>query len=238
MTGEPRLLQLWVCILAFLVHICARGVSAWLHLGGLSRSTSFATWRSHGQVSDMDMAAATAAAPLIKHVHFGRRLRRRHSIATLASSDGEGGENGAGSSNEEAGGSGPQTEGAVPMLYIKGLKKSNDVVRQEDVEKVVRSARTARGEGGAEEETEQILDEEQEGFDWERLTKALGLGTWSYVGLGLSLALILLNTTLGLGWVSRLVTPEFDKEGIENIEEQRKGDIQVLPLDDPSNLLR
>lgn len=118
----------------------------------------------------MDMAAATAAAPLIKHVHFGRRLRRRHSIATLASSDGEGGENGAGSSNEEAGGSGPQTEGAVPMLYIKGLKKSNDVVRQEDVEKVVRSARTARGEGGAEEETEQILDEEQEGFDWERVS--------------------------------------------------------------------
>lgn len=119
----------------------------------------------------MDVAAAARAAPpCMRRDRVGRRLRRRHSIATLASSDGGGSQNEAVSSNERAGGNGSQTEDAVPVLYIKGLKKNNDVVRQEDVEKVVRSARTARGEGGAEEETEQILGEEQEGFDWDRVS--------------------------------------------------------------------
>lgn len=72
----------------------------------------------------------------------------------------------------------------------------------------------------------------------EQLQGSLGLGTWSYIGLGLSLMIILLNNTLGLGWLGRLVTPDFDTEGMTNIENQRPGQVQVLPLDDTSNLLR
>lgn len=71
---------------------------------------------------------------------------------------------------------------------------------------------------------------------WDRVQMSLGLGKWSYAGLGLALFIIFLNNWLGVGWLTRAMTPDFDTEGLVDIE-QRGQQIQVMPMDDPSNLL-
>lgn len=79
-------------------------------------------------------------------------------------------------------------------------------------------------------------DEAGERSVWEKLQESLGLGTWSYVGLGLALFIILLNNVLGAGWLSRAINPAFDPEGMIDVEREGR-QIQVMPLDDASNLL-
>ncbi|CAM9513015.1 unnamed protein product, partial [Laminaria digitata] len=71
---------------------------------------------------------------------------------------------------------------------------------------------------------------------WDRVQMSLGLGKWSYAGLGLALFIIFLNNWLGVGWLTRAMTPDFDTEGLVDLE-QRGQQIQVMPMDDPSNLL-
>lgn len=71
-----------------------------------------------------------------------------------------------------------------------------------------------------------------------QLQKSLGLGAWSYVGLGTAIFVLVLNNTLGLGWLGRLFGGDFDTEGIVDVEGQRQQQVQVMQLDGDSNLLR
>lgn len=67
---------------------------------------------------------------------------------------------------------------------------------------------------------------------WQKAQEALGLGFWSYAGFGLALFILTLNNTLGLGWLARLIGAEGSGPRID-VNPQ----VQILPLDDPSNLL-
>lgn len=71
---------------------------------------------------------------------------------------------------------------------------------------------------------------------WDKVQRALGLGVWSYVGLGLAVFIIALNNVLGVGWATKLVNPEFEPDSVLDVQEQGR-QIQYMPLDDASNLL-
>lgn len=126
----------------------------------------------------------------------------------------------------------------TPILYIKGLKQGggvgvwDDDGRGEDnaaaVAEGLRTAEIGDGDGDGGEAEERSV--------WEKLQESLGLGTWSYVGLGLALFIILLNNVLGAGWLSRAFSPDFDRGGVVDVEREGR-QIQVMPLDDASNLL-
>lgn len=115
----------------------------------------------------------------------------------------------------------------APTFVIKGLgqgtKSWREAVREESLSDDAEGDSSNTSSGG-------------ESSTWERVTQALGIGTWSYVTLGFSVFIILLNNTLGPGWLTRLLQGEtFDQASTANIVEQRP--FQVIPLDDPSNLL-
>lgn len=163
-----------------------------------------------------------------------RAIRRRSTIA-LASSSGGGD---AGDAPEQGQRKSAEGDSDAPILFIKGLKEGGGVGvwgddgREEDTATAVaeglRNAQIGDGDGDG--------DEAEERSVWEKLQESLGLGTWSYVGLGLALFIILLNNVLGAGWLSRAINPDFDREGIINVEREGR-QIQIMPLDDASNLL-
>lgn len=70
----------------------------------------------------------------------------------------------------------------------------------------------------------------------EKVQAALGLGVWSYVGLGLAVFIIALNNVLGVGWAAKLIDPDYEPDSVLTVPQQR-GQIQYMPLDDSSNLL-
>lgn len=71
---------------------------------------------------------------------------------------------------------------------------------------------------------------------WEKVQAALGLGVWSYAGLGLAVFIIALNNVLGVGWAAKLIDPEYEPDGVLQLQDQGR-QIQYMPLDDTSNLL-
>lgn len=71
---------------------------------------------------------------------------------------------------------------------------------------------------------------------WEKVQAALGLGVWSYVGLGLAVFIIALNNVLGVGWAAKFIDPDFDPDSVIDLQQQGR-QIQYMPLDDTSNLL-
>lgn len=71
---------------------------------------------------------------------------------------------------------------------------------------------------------------------WEKVQAALGLGVWSYVGLGLAVFIIALNNVLGVGWAAKLIDPDFEPDSVLDLQQQGR-QIQYMPLDDASNLL-
>ncbi|CAM9193708.1 unnamed protein product [Ectocarpus sp. 6 AP-2014] len=71
---------------------------------------------------------------------------------------------------------------------------------------------------------------------WEKVQAALGLGVWSYVGLGLAVFIIVLNNVLGVGWATKIINPEYEPDSVLEVQEQGR-QIQYMPLDDASNLL-
>lgn len=137
-------------------------------------------------------------------------------------------------------------------MYIKGLKQGGGVgiwdeenengeaVGEGNAVRVAKAMRNAVALGRGEEVEEIEETEESEAEDevpiLEKIQMSLGLGTWSYVGLGLSVFIIFLNNFLGMGWMTRVLQPDFDTEGLVDVEQQRQ-QIQVMPLDDASNLL-
>lgn len=189
---------------------------------------------------------------------LGRRgTRCTTAVVGLAASDvnGEGGQGGAG--NEEEGARPEESnvqqqqrqstdDSDAPIFYIKGLKEGGGVgVWGDDVD----GSAGGRGDAGRVEKAmrnaamgeEAAYDEvEGEGRDetplWDKVQASLGLGFWSYAGLGLALFIIVLNNWLGVGWLGRAINPDFDTEGMVNVERQTQ-QVQVMPLDDPSNLL-
>ncbi|CAM9539241.1 unnamed protein product [Ascophyllum nodosum] len=77
------------------------------------------------------------------------------------------------------------------------------------------------------------MDGEDDTPVWDKIQQSLGLGKWSYIGLGLALFMITLNNVLGLGWLGRAINPDFE---LVDVESQRS-QIEVMRLDDPSNLI-
>ncbi|CAN0236733.1 unnamed protein product [Ectocarpus sp. 12 AP-2014] len=71
---------------------------------------------------------------------------------------------------------------------------------------------------------------------WEKVQAALGLGVWSYVGLGLAVFIIVLNNVLGVGWATKIINPEYEPDSVLEVQQQGR-QIQYMPLDDASNLL-
>lgn len=71
---------------------------------------------------------------------------------------------------------------------------------------------------------------------WEKVQAALGLGVWSYVGLGLAVFIIALNNVLGVGWAAKLIDPDYEPDSVLDVQQQGR-QIQYMPLDDTSNLL-
>lgn len=71
---------------------------------------------------------------------------------------------------------------------------------------------------------------------WDKVQAALGLGFWSYAGLGLSVFIIALNNALGVGWAAKIMDPEFEPDSVLDVQQQGR-QIQYMPLDDASNLL-
>lgn len=145
----------------------------------------------------------------------------------------------------------------TPIFYIKGLKDGGGVGVWGDEDdgksrpleggdavsaaKAMKNAISRNTMGGAAEVEE---GEEEKAADnnpvWERIQASLGLGTWSYVGLGVSLFLILLNNFLGLGWLARFLVPDFDPlvgEGQPSKSPSQNQEIETMPLGAPSNFL-
>lgn len=71
---------------------------------------------------------------------------------------------------------------------------------------------------------------------WEKVEASLGLGVWSYVGLGLAVFIIALNNVLGVGWAAKIIDPEYEPDSVLSLQQQGQ-QIQYMPLDDESNLL-
>lgn len=80
------------------------------------------------------------------------------------------------------------------------------------------------------------LKSTDQGSTWEAVTSALGIGPWTYVLLGSSIFIILLNTILGPGWFARVIQSDGGSDARES-SSSRNGVYQIMPLDDPSNLL-
>lgn len=152
----------------------------------------------------------------------------------------------------------------APILYIKGLKEGSGVglwgSEDDDNDDNASPARgggnaamMARALRNAEREIEgggdyeEGVEEEGEGGGnqeavvnqmpvWEKVQAALGLGVWSYVGLGLAVFIIVLNNVLGVGWATKIINPEYEPDSVLDVQQQGR-QIQYMPLDDASNLL-
>ncbi|CAM9640357.1 unnamed protein product [Scytosiphon promiscuus] len=154
----------------------------------------------------------------------------------------------------------------APIFYIKGLKEGGGVGvwggngSSEDPESggdaprargggnaamMARAIRNAEREieGGG--DYEEGVEDGEEGMAaepvdetpvWEKVQAALGLGVWSYVGLGLAVFIIALNNVLGVGWATKMVNPDYEPDSVLDVQEQGR-QIQYMPLDDASNLL-
>lgn len=113
----------------------------------------------------------------------------------------------------------------APVFLIKGLRQGT-TTWPESEDTNLEGDRDLQAEG-------KYKDERSA---WEKIEQSLGLGTWSYVTLGVSIFIILLNTTLGPGWLARLVQGDDYNPGIVTTTEGQQA-YQVMPLDDPVNLL-
>jgi hypothetical protein len=69
---------------------------------------------------------------------------------------------------------------------------------------------------------------------WAKFESALGLGLWSYIGLGTAILIIFLNQTLGPGWASRIL----DGESAIPTPSGLNLPYTVVPLNRPENLLQ
>lgn len=135
--------------------------------------------------------------------------------------------------------SGEKTAGddnGTPIYYIRGLKEGGGIGAWGDTDDF-----DGAGDVDSDEAYAAAMQSAQSGNDeagdkstWDKMRVSMGLGTLSYVGLGLALFILILNNTLGPGWLGRFTSGDFDTEGIENIENQA---FQVMPLDGPNNLL-
>jgi hypothetical protein len=69
---------------------------------------------------------------------------------------------------------------------------------------------------------------------WAKVESALGLGVWSYIGLGTAVLIIFLNSSLGPGWASRIL------DGESAIPQPSGSNLPytVVPLNRPENLLQ
>lgn len=121
----------------------------------------------------------------------------------------------------------------------------NDVSRARgggDAAMMARALRNAEREVEGGGNYEEGLEEEEDGEPvdtrpvWEKVEAALGLGVWSYVGLGLAVFIIALNNVLGVGWAAKIIDPEYEPDSVFTVEQQGR-QIQYMPLDDDSNLL-
>lgn len=154
----------------------------------------------------------------------------------------------------------------APIFYIKGLKEGGGVGVWGDngnsnsagsaggdisqgargggnAAMMARALRNAEREiegGGNYEEGVEDEGEVEEPADttpaWEKVQAALGLGVWSYVGLGLAVFIIALNNVLGVGWAAKLIDPDYEPDSVLDVQQQGR-QIQYMPLDDTSNLL-
>ncbi|CAM9583791.1 unnamed protein product [Ectocarpus fasciculatus] len=154
----------------------------------------------------------------------------------------------------------------APILYIKGLKEGGGVGlwgSEDDDDDDNDDVSPARGGGNAAMMARALRNAEREiegGGDyeegveedgggagnqeavvnqmpvWEKVQAALGLGVWSYVGLGLAIFIIVLNNVLGVGWATKIVNPEYEPDSVLDVQQQGR-QIQYMPLDDASNLL-
>lgn len=160
-----------------------------------------------------------------------RRFSNVISVASDSTNEGEGKDPGATTRQPDQGQTAPTLDGDVPVFYIKGLEGGIGVGAREDDadEEGTSSGVDTQGSavGTTEDDTLSV---------WDNIRQSLGLGPWSYFGLGLALVMITLNNVLGLGWLGRVISPDSDAEGLINIEGQQP-QIRVIRLDDPSNLL-
>lgn len=148
----------------------------------------------------------------------------------------------------------------APIFFIKGLKEGGGVGVWGDsadgnsddnagggggnaamMARALRNAeREIEGGGNYEEGVEEAGEVEEEQADatpvWEKVQAALGLGVWSYVGLGLAVFIIALNNVLGVGWAAKLIDPDYEPDSVLDVQQQGR-QIQYMPLDDSSNLL-
>jgi hypothetical protein len=69
---------------------------------------------------------------------------------------------------------------------------------------------------------------------WAKVESALGLGVWSYIGLGTAILIIFLNSSLGPGWASRIL----DGESAIPTPSGSNLPYTVIPLNRPENLLQ
>lgn len=145
----------------------------------------------------------------------------------------------------------------APIFYIKGLQDGGGVGvwgEEGGSEAGAGGKRQGKGKGNADRvaqairnvelgqenrDDQDVVEGEEGDFEmpvWDRVQMSLGLGKWSYAGLGLAVFIIFLNNWLGVGWLTRVMTPDFDTEGLVDVE-GRGQQIQIMPMDDPSNLL-
>lgn len=133
-------------------------------------------------------------------------------------------------------GDGGHTEGnnsgderETPVFRVRGL---GDVTSRE-------SARTESRES-SENQTptdKRLLPKAtDQGSTWEAFTRSLGIGPWTYVLLGSSIFILLLNTILGPGWFARVIQSDGGFDAGES-SSSRGGVYRIMPMDDPSNLL-
>ena len=172
--------------------------------------------------------------PLPPTKTFPRRVTR---IAADSSNDSEGRDSGAVPGEHPKQGQVPPIQNSeTPVFYIKGLKGGVGATRSQgdDAGEGRSHIITQRSASGVSETGEiRGMDGEDDTPVWDKIQQSLGLGKWSYIGLGLALFMITLNNVLGLGWLGRAINPDFE---LVDVESQRS-QIEVMRLDDPSNLI-
>lgn len=125
--------------------------------------------------------------------------------------------------------------------HTSGEERDTPVFRVRGLEDL-KSRESSRMEGRESSENQTPTDKRlplkatDQGSTWEAVTSALGIGPWTYLLLGSSIFILLLNTMLGPGWFSRVIQND---RGFDTRERSssRNGVYQIMPLDDPSNLL-
>ncbi|CAM9443383.1 unnamed protein product [Choristocarpus tenellus] len=203
----------------------AATVLAWYSPASLTRSTSWLASQSSSNVAWSQLRQQTSVGSRfhVVTVQSSPSIRWRATVAMSTSEDSETSDPGVPEIGDREV---DEVTKEVPSVFkVRGLQKDRWRATpwsegREDVE-VMESKGVSDDQGVADTRS-----------TWEKVQKALGLGFYSYAGLGLALIIIFLNQTLGLGWLAKLLGGDGGGVFVET-----QSPFQVVPLDDPSNLL-